>query len=191
MVTTRPSPSRLLMTSGLLGYGHAYSLWSSMSVAPSRDWRIVESTKRTSAGGRSGAQAPAIASCPLRRRAPSPSSLRIPIQAPLPSNRRRREITDCAVRYWLRSPISVSTLVHERVDRLDEISNGAYGTKALDGDLATGLAAQAIHEVDRVNAVDLQVLGEPGVQGDAGRVELEELGERCAQLVENLVGVVH
>src|SRR4051812_11530256 len=95
---------------------------------------------------------------------------------------------DCEV---MAGTLSAGSAFRKAFNSVHEIADGSHGAEVLRRDLLAGDAADAIDEVHRVDAVDLEILVETRRRRDPRRIDLEELGESRAQHLQNLVGAQH
>jgi len=72
--------------------------------------------------------------------------------------------------------------LHECVDRRDEVAHGPHRAEVVCRDLAPGLAPQPVEQIDRVDAVDLEVLVEARFRCYAPGLYLEQLDLRRLDL---------
>jgi len=79
----------------------------------------------------------------------------------------------------------------QALHHVGEIANCSHGAEILGSDFAARKATYVIHQVHYVDAVDFQILKQSRLWRDAARFESEQLDERGADALENLVVSVH
>ena len=70
---------------------------------------------------------------------------------------------------------------------VDQVADRAHRAEILRRDLLAGVTLHFVHQVDHVDAVDLQVLVQPRLRRDVGSVELEQLDQRAADALEDFI----